>query len=241
MDPTVRCTLAQWAGYTVFQEHIPTPKCRLQVCAAPSPVRDEIGSGGAKSRWGHGHDLLGSLRVPDARSRGSSAVSSLRVRSRSRGAISCPPPSHGRRHGPRLRPHDTIPDFPTQIGLPVTSIHGDFRFDHLLHTEAGLTVIDCDEVSRMERLYDLFMLFASPDPQLDGNLTSYGQVHFSEVYLSAVGGTQEEHQLMPTILSLSNEWRMRTIDEWRSRRLQFQDAIGQLVDCSLQDANRQLT
>jgi len=127
-----------------------------------------------------------------------------------------------------------IPDFASFPDLPVAVVHGDYRLVHLYDTGSQLTILDCDEVCRMERIYDVFMFCACPDREIDRNPDFDRQRAFVDAYLSSIDPSETERDMVPELLAIANEWRCRTIEEWKRRGLEVSGRLEELATTALE-------
>jgi Ser/Thr protein kinase RdoA (MazF antagonist) len=129
-----------------------------------------------------------------------------------------------------------ILDFASFPDLPVSVVHGDYRLVHLYDVGSRLTILDCDEVCRMERIYDVFMFCACPDREIDRNPTFDRQMAFVDAYMSSIDPSKMECDMVPELLKISNEWREKTVGEWKKRGMEVPGALEELVAISLEQA-----
>ena len=129
-----------------------------------------------------------------------------------------------------------IPDFASFSDLPVAVVHGDYRLVHLYDTGSRLTILDCDEVCRMERIYDVFMFCACPDREIDRNPAFDRQLAFVDAYLSAIDPSETERNMVPELLVIANEWRCRTVGEWKRRGLEVPGTLEEWVESAWEQA-----
>lgn len=131
-----------------------------------------------------------------------------------------------------------IPDFASFSDLPVSVVHGDYRLVHLYDTGSQMTILDCDEVCRMERIYDVFMFCACPDREIDRNPDFDRQMAFVDAYLSSIDPSKTERDMVSELMVISNEWRCRTVGEWKRRGLEVSETLEELVETALERARR---
>ena len=129
-----------------------------------------------------------------------------------------------------------IPDFASFSDLPVSVVHGDYRLVHLYDTGSRLTILDCDEVCRMERIYDVFMFCACPDRKIDRNPDFDRQMAFVDAYLSSIDPSETERDMIPELLLIANEWRCRTVGEWKRRGLEVSEMLEEWVESAWEQA-----
>ena len=146
--------------------------------------------------------------------------------------------SEGFDTGARRSIETLIPDFASFPDLPVAVVHGDYRLVHLYDTGSQLTILDCDEVCRMERIYDVFMFCACPDGEIDRNPDFDRQMAFVDAYLSTIDPSKTERDMASELMVIANEWRCKTVGEWKRRGLEVPGTLEELVETALERARR---